>query len=80
MVMPNRLQPAPVSTPALDAFIKDLAALAQRHRVNTIVIAAVDPPTQTHRLYGSPDSIAALRGIVAEKMGLFDGGETSWEA
>lgn len=80
MPTPNRLQPAPVPTPALDAFIRDLTALAQKHRVNTLVIAGVDPQTQLHKLYGSPDAIAALRGIVAEKMGLFDGGETSWEA
>lgn len=76
----NRQPPPPVQTPALDNFIKALAALAKQHRVATIVIAAVDPQTQAHKLYGDPDSIAALRGIVAEKMGLFDGGETSWEA
>lgn len=72
--------PQPVATPALDAFIRDLTVLAKKHRVATLVIAGVDPQTQTHRLYGDPNSIAVLRGIVAEKMGLFDGGETSWEA
>lgn len=81
MATPNRLQPPPPPpTPALDAFIRDLAALAKKHRVTTLVIAGVDPPTQQSRLYGDPNSIAVLRGIVAEKMGLFDGGETGWEA
>lgn len=77
----NRLQPpSPVATPALDAFIRDLAVLAKKHRVTTLVIAGVDPPTQQHKLYGDANSIAVLRGVVAEKMGLFDGGETGWEA
>ena len=69
-----------VPTPALDAFIRDLTALAKKHRVTTLVIAGVDPPTQQHKLYGDPNSIATLRGIVAEKMGVFDGGETEWPA
>lgn len=54
--------------------------LAKKHRVTTLVIAGVDPPTQQHKLYGDANSIAVLRGVVAEKMGLFDGGETGWEA
>lgn len=81
MAGPNRLQPPPpVPTPALDAFINALMALAQRHRVTTLVIAGVDPSNGQQKLYGSNDAIVALRGLVAEKMGLFDGGETSWEA
>ena len=77
----NRLQPPPqAATPTLDAFIRDLTVLAKKYRVTTLVIAGVDPPTQQHRLYGDANSIAALRSIVADKMGLFDGGETSWEA
>ena len=73
-------QPSPVPTPALDAFIRDLTVLAKKHRVTTLVIAGVDPQTQQHRLYGDPNSIAVLRGIVAAKMELSEGNEVEWQA
>lgn len=76
-----RLQPPPpVPTPVLDAFIRDLMAVAVRHKVNTLVIAAVDPQTGRQKLYGAPDAMAALRGLIATKFDLQDVAETEWTA
>lgn len=72
-------QPPPTSpTPALDAFIRDLMAVAVRHKVNGLVIAAVDPQTRQQRLYGSPEAMASLRGLIASKFDLQDFAETGW--
>lgn len=67
------------NTPRLDQLVQEIGKIAQRFGVPGLVIAGLDPTTKETRVYGSPEAIAATRGAVAEKYGLYDGGETSWE-
>lgn len=71
--------PPPVLTPRLDQLVQEISKIAMRYGTPGLVIAGVDPTTRQARVYGSPEAIAALRGVVAEKFQLFDGGETSWD-
>jgi hypothetical protein len=70
--------PPPLPTPHLDQLVQEIGKLAVKFGVPGIVIVGLDPRTLNAKVYGDPKAIQALRGIVAEKFGLFDGGETSW--
>jgi hypothetical protein len=69
----------PVPTPRLDQLVVEIGKLAVKFGVPALVIAGVDPSTRRAKVYGAPEVIQGLRGIVAEKFGLFDGGETGWD-
>jgi hypothetical protein len=68
----------PVPTPRLDQLVQAIGPLAAKLGVVGLVIVGVDPTTHRAKVYGAPEAIQALRGLVAEKFGLFDGGETGW--
>jgi len=79
---PDRLAPPPpVSAPMLDALVQQIGALAQKMGVVEIIIVGRDPRTKGVKLYGDPklNSDPDIRTVVADKLGLFDSGETSWE-
>jgi len=65
-------------SPQFDAFIKQVALLAQQAGVGTLVIAAVDPGTQEADVIASAGAMEALRTIVGIKFGLGDGSDTEW--
>lgn len=74
-------QPSPqVPAPYLDKFVAELRALAQKYRINVLAVAGVDPSTNAQRVYVAKEHIPVLADVVAERFGLFNGGETEWTA
>lgn len=70
----------PPNTPTLDVLIQQLAPLAQRLGVATLLIAAKDPRTGEIGIFGSTEAMGELRETVeakfVEKLGMV--GETAW--
>jgi len=67
--------------PTLQAFISQVAPLAAKLGVTTIMIAAKDPVTGEIGIIGSVEAMGVLRDAVeakfVEKLGMV--GETAWE-
>jgi hypothetical protein len=70
----------PPNTPVLQQFLQQIGPLAQRLGISTLVIAARDPQTSELGLFGSTESMAAVRDFVEqkfnEKLGIV--AETAW--
>jgi hypothetical protein len=69
---------APVQAPTVDAYIAHCSVLAQKMGITTVVIVAQDPGTKGIRVAATKGAMDAVRGPVADKFGLSDGGETEW--
>jgi len=69
------------NAPTIDAFIQQIAPLAQRLGVTTLLIAAKDPRTGEISIVSSVEAMTELRETVeakfVEKCGMV--GETAWE-
>jgi len=68
----------PANTPTLDALVQQIMPIAMKLGIPMLVIVGVDPQTNEMKLFGSQEARTALRTLVAEKFGLFDGGEAAW--
>lgn len=70
----------PPPAPYLDQFVAELRALAQKYRISVLAVAGVDPSTNAQRVYVAREHIPILQEVIAERFGLFNGGETEWTA
>lgn len=79
MAVDRTAPPPPPNVPTLDLLVKQIGPIAKQLHVLSLVIVARDPETGEAQLYGGPEARDDLRVLVAERFGLYDGGETSWE-
>lgn len=68
----------PVPAPTVDVYIAQCSALAQKMGIAVVVIVAKDPATEAVRIAATKGAMDAVRGPVADKFGLIDGGDTAW--
>lgn len=71
---------AAVQTPTLDLLVQAIGPIAQKLGISQLVVVGVDPRTGHKRVYGAPETLMAVRDVVAEKFGLADVGETGWDS
>lgn len=74
----DRTAPVPPNTPTLNQLVQQISVLAQRLGVKDLVVVGIDPQTGHKSVFGAPETISAVRDVVAEKFGLSDAGETAW--
>lgn len=67
-----------VQSPTLNRFRDLCAQAAQSLGIRSLIVAARDPVSGETQFFATSGAKEELRGVVAEKCGLADAGETAW--